>query len=130
MGKLLRKKTTVPKKKKRPDEETIDLPQGDSAGDGPVSQPGAGLKPTVVKRPPQIGQLAPKPKTAPWMKIAFIEKSIQFLREVKVELKKVAWPSRKQTIGSTIVVLILVFIISFFLGIVDFGLLKLVKIVL
>ena len=59
-----------------------------------------------------------------------IDQSIQFLREVKVELKKVAWPSKKQTIGSTAVVLILVFIISAFLGIVDMGLSSLVRLVL
>ena len=59
-----------------------------------------------------------------------VDQSIQFLREVKVELKKVAWPSRKQTIGSTAVVLILVFIISAFLGIVDMGLSGLVRLVL
>jgi len=59
-----------------------------------------------------------------------VDQSLQFLREVKVELKKVAWPSRKQTIGSTAVVLILVFIISAFLGIVDMGLSSLVRFVL
>ena len=37
-----------------------------------------------------------------------IGKALQFLREVRVELKKVTWPSRKQAIGSTVVVLILV----------------------
>ena len=49
-----------------------------------------------------------------------VAKSMQFLREVRVELKKVTWPSRKQTVGSTVVVLVLVFIISIFLGGVDF----------
>jgi preprotein translocase subunit SecE len=52
------------------------------------------------------------------------------LREVKVELKKVTWPSKKQTFGSTAVVLILVFIIAAFLGIVDMGLSGLVRLVL
>jgi preprotein translocase subunit SecE len=53
----------------------------------------------------------------------FVDKSMQFLREVKVELKKVTWPSRKQTMGSTlVVVIILVMIISLFLGLVDMGL--------
>lgn len=51
----------------------------------------------------------------------------QFLREVKVELKKVTWPSRKDTLGATAVVLITVIIIAFFLGIVDSGLSALVK---
>ena len=59
-----------------------------------------------------------------------VDQSVQFLREVKVELKKVAWPSKKQTIGSTVVVLILVFIISAFLGVVDMGLSSLVRLVL
>ncbi len=59
-----------------------------------------------------------------------IDKSLQFLREVKVELKKVTWPSRKQTIGSTVVVLILAMIISLFLGVVDMGLSGLIRVVL
>jgi preprotein translocase subunit SecE len=58
------------------------------------------------------------------------DKSIQFLREVKVELKKVTWPSRKQTMGSTVVVLVIVAIISLFLGVVDAGLSGLIRAVL
>jgi len=61
--------------------------------------------------------------------IKFWNKGIQFLREVKVELKKVTWPSRKQTIGSTLVVIILVMIISLFLGVVDFGLSGIIRVV-
>jgi preprotein translocase subunit SecE len=57
-------------------------------------------------------------------------KSIQFLREVKVELKKVTWPSRKQTLGTTAVVLTLVFIVSAFLGVVDMVLSGLVRLIL
>ena len=60
----------------------------------------------------------------------FITSSIQFLREVKFELKKVTWPTRKQTMGSTLVVLVLVTIIAFFLGAVDIGLSSLVRLVL
>ncbi len=60
----------------------------------------------------------------------FVQKSLQFLREVKIELKKVTWPTRKQTMGSTVVVLILVAIISLFLGLVDLGLSSLVRVVL
>ena len=59
-----------------------------------------------------------------------IGKALQFLREVRVELKKVTWPSRKQAIGSTVVVLILVIVISFFLGAVDIGLRQIVRIIL
>ena len=51
----------------------------------------------------------------------------QFIREVKTELKKVTWPSRKDTLSGTAVVLVAVFIIAIFLGIVDSGLSNLVK---
>lgn len=47
------------------------------------------------------------------------ESAKQFLREVKTELKKVTWPSRKDTLSGTLVVLVAVFIIAIFLGIVD-----------
>jgi len=57
-------------------------------------------------------------------------KTKQFIREVKIELKKVTWPTRQDTLVSTIVVLILVIIISAFLGIVDVGLSSLVHLIL
>ncbi len=55
---------------------------------------------------------------------------IQFFREVKVELTKVTWPSKKQTIGSTAVVIVFVFVIAFFLGLVDIGLSNLIRLIL
>jgi len=54
----------------------------------------------------------------------------QFLREVRIELKKVTWPSRKDTLYATIIVLVCVFIFGFFLGIVDLGLSRMVRLVL
>lgn len=59
-----------------------------------------------------------------------VDKCVQFLREVRVELKKVTWPSRKQTIGSTAVVLLMVIMISIFLGVVDFSLSNLIRLVI
>ena len=56
-----------------------------------------------------------------------VEAAKQFLREVKTELKKVTWPSRKDTLSGTLVVLVAVFIIAIFLGIVDSGLSNLIK---
>ncbi|MEN6321785.1 MAG: preprotein translocase subunit SecE [Syntrophaceae bacterium] len=58
------------------------------------------------------------------------EKVIRFLKEAKVELKKVTWPTPKQTLASTSVVIIVVIIVSIFLGIVDFGLSKVIRLVL
>lgn len=59
-----------------------------------------------------------------------LEKVKQFLKEAKVELKKVTWPTPKQTLASTSVVIIVVLIVSLFLGIVDFGLSKIIRMAL
>ncbi|MGD0022842.1 MAG: preprotein translocase subunit SecE [Smithellaceae bacterium] len=58
------------------------------------------------------------------------QKVMQFLNEAKTELKKVTWPSPKQTLASTSVVIIIVFIVAIYLGIVDYVLAKLVKLIL
>jgi preprotein translocase subunit SecE len=60
----------------------------------------------------------------------FLRTAQQFFREVRVEMKKVTWPSRKETIASTSVVLVTVFLVGFYLGIVDLGLSRLIKIFL
>lgn len=54
----------------------------------------------------------------------------EFFREVKIEIKKVVYPSRDELIGSTWVVIVTSIAISLFLGIVDLGLSRLVKIAL
>jgi preprotein translocase subunit SecE len=59
-----------------------------------------------------------------------LNKVKEFLREVKVEVKKVVFPSKDELIGSIWVVIITVIVISLFLGIVDLGLAKLVGIAL
>ncbi|HXX54191.1 MAG TPA: preprotein translocase subunit SecE [Thermodesulfovibrionales bacterium] len=56
-----------------------------------------------------------------------VEKIKEFFREVKVEIKKVVYPSREELMGSTWVVIITAVVISVFLGIVDLGLSKVVK---
>jgi preprotein translocase subunit SecE len=45
--------------------------------------------------------------------------AVQFLKEVRVELKKVTWPGRNEIIGSTAVVIVASFAVAFFLGFVD-----------
>lgn len=48
-----------------------------------------------------------------------IGKTSEFLANVKSELKKVTWPTRKETYGSTIVVIVLVLAVAVFLWAVD-----------
>jgi preprotein translocase subunit SecE len=61
---------------------------------------------------------------------ASVNELVQYIRESKVELKKVTWPGRKETLSLTWVVLITVIIISFFLGVVDLGLSKVVRLII
>jgi len=41
--------------------------------------------------------------------------TVKFIRETKQEALKVSWPSRKETVTTTIVVLIMIFIMSMIL---------------
>lgn len=59
-----------------------------------------------------------------------IQKISQFLKDAKMELKKVTWPTPKQTLASTAVVIVLVLIVSLILGIIDFALAKAIKLIL
>lgn len=56
------------------------------------------------------------------------EKIKNFFREVKVELKKVVFPSKEEVIGSTRVVVVLILIVAVFLGLIDLVLSKLIGI--
>ena len=40
---------------------------------------------------------------------------IEFIRQVRVEMRKVSWPSRQETTTSTLAVFIMVFIAAMFL---------------
>jgi len=52
---------------------------------------------------------------------------VKFVNEVKLELSRVIWPKWDEFIGSTIVVVVLVTILSIYLGLVDFGINKAVR---
>jgi len=59
-----------------------------------------------------------------------MNKAVQFVSQAKAELKKVVWPTRKQTLASTGVVMVIVAIMALYLGIIDLILAKLVKFIL
>jgi preprotein translocase subunit SecE len=58
------------------------------------------------------------------------QKVSSFLKEFKTEMKKVTWPGRKETVSSTVVVIVTVLFIVAFLGLVDFALGRIVQSVL
>ena len=56
-----------------------------------------------------------------------LEKIRQFLKEFRIEMRKVAWPSRKEVVASTGVVLAVVVLISLYLGFADLLLSKMLR---
>lgn len=60
----------------------------------------------------------------------FFSKINRFFKEAKTELTKVKWPSQKELIAATIAVIILSLVFAFFLGIVDFGIIKFLKVII
>ncbi len=141
MGRLQRKKTSAGKKKKK---QSVDRAPSSKAGidaaspkTGLISDSVRGIKKAQIlslKKSSSTARSESRKPEGNFLDRLFVagplQKSLQFLREVKVELNKVTWPTRKQTIGSTLVVIVLVMIISVFLGIVDIGLSSLIGVVL
>lgn len=79
-----------------------------------------------VKKPDVPKKAVKKEESGP----SVWERFRQYLREVSYELKKVVWPSRKETIGSTSVVVVIVLISALFLGVVDLVLSRLVRLII
>ena len=59
-----------------------------------------------------------------------IDKTKLFLEDVKAEMGKVTWPTRKETIATSWVVITIVLLISLYLGACDMILAKLIRIIL
>lgn len=50
----------------------------------------------------------------------YVKVPLDFLREVRVELGKVVWPTKEQTIRLTIIVIMVTITVGFFIGILDY----------
>jgi preprotein translocase subunit SecE len=89
----------------------------------------AALKPAAIKaaKPKKIDTAKKTVKKPAEPRLAWVDVVRDYLREVVYELRKVVWPSRKETMGSTAVVLVIVGLSATFLGIVDFVLSRLVR---
>jgi len=115
------------KKKKRYKGKTtrarspVSVAQGGEAGSEEVS------KGKDISQPPLRREPVKKADEGGFALKRYITIAKQFLSDAKVELKKVTWPNRKELLTTTAVVIVLVLIISFFLGIVDLGLVKIIK---
>jgi preprotein translocase subunit SecE len=63
-----------------------------------------------------------QPQTRMGEIVEFVPRSVQFVKESWTELKKVHWPSRKETYQATVIVVVVVVVVAIFLGLVDFAL--------
>jgi len=54
----------------------------------------------------------------------------QFMKQVKTEVSKVVWPSRKETMVTSIMVFVMVILASVFFLLVDMGFAQAVKLIL
>jgi preprotein translocase subunit SecE len=60
----------------------------------------------------------------------FLTKIREFFHDVLVEFRKVSWPSRREVMGSTTVVIVVVLVLAVFLWAVDSALAQLVRLIL
>ena len=56
-----------------------------------------------------------------------IKKFIKYIKDYISELKKVVWPTKKEIIKKTGQVIFISVLVAFFLGIVDFALIKILE---
>ena len=78
----------------------------------------------------KVTRLPIKKKAEKRVKEGIFNRINRFFKEAKTEVTKVKWPSQKELISSTIAVIILSLVFAFFLGIIDFGIIKLLKIII
>jgi preprotein translocase subunit SecE len=81
--------------------------------------------PPTAKR--EVDKRAEKKKAEKKSIGSYVSIAVTFLREARVELRKVKWPTRKELLASTAMVIFLVLIAALFLGVIDFGLIKIIR---
>jgi preprotein translocase subunit SecE len=59
-----------------------------------------------------------------------LRKVREFFHDVVVEFRRVSWPTRKEVVGSTSVVIVMVLVLAVFLAVVDHALTWLVRLVI
>jgi preprotein translocase subunit SecE len=74
-------------------------------------QPVAKKRQRQAPQAPRPGRTADEGRTGP----------AQFIREVRSELRKVAWPTRSEVINYSIIVLVAVVILTAYIALLDFG---------
>jgi len=59
-----------------------------------------------------------------------VQRGVEFFKEAWRELRRVYWPSLRETYAATFVVLIVVLMMALFMALVDFGLTRAIQVIL
>lgn len=57
-------------------------------------------------------------------------KVVMFIKDVKLEMSKVAWPTKDELIGSTIIVIVSLAMLSVFIGVCDLVLSNIINVLM
>jgi preprotein translocase subunit SecE len=88
-------------------------------------------KPAKAAKPaPKAGKGKDEAGAAGTSVSARIESAKEFFEQSKVELKKVTWPTKQETVRTGVAVLVFSVIMALYLGVVDFALSKIVALIL
>ncbi len=71
---------------------------------------------------------APEPKEG--TSVNQVQRLLTYVEDSKAELRKVTWPTAKETKATTLVVLGFVVVMAIFLGLVDLGFSKIIQLIL
>ncbi len=126
-----KKKKRSGRKRSQTDARTQTLERADAPEPKPEepSQGAAEVKKVSVPSTPkrEVDKRSEKKKEGGKSIGRYVGVAAQFLREARVELRKVKWPTRKELLASTAMVIFLVLVAALFLGVIDFGLIKIIR---
>jgi preprotein translocase subunit SecE len=80
----------------------------------------------VPGKPARV-QLPERPRAVPRRMPQLVEVSIQFLKDVRAEMNRVAWPDRKMVIASSVVVVFVLIVTGAYLAGIDYVFAKLLQ---
>jgi len=63
-------------------------------------------------------------------KVSRLDRSREFVRDIRAELRKVVWPTRRETVNLTMIVIGVSAAVGVFLGIVDFAFTEMFRLLL
>ena len=123
-------KTTSQRKKKKGSKKSKRSGSNPKVAAKPKVAPSVSTKETTQMKVATAPKKTPdKKREEKGSKSGIYKVVMQFLREAKFELKKVKWPTRKELLASTAMVIFLVLVTSLYLGLVDFALIKVLKLI-